>query len=574
MSVKFLNSSRSHPAGTKSVSESSFAWQHASAANEKGIVVFTFSQDSTDNVTAVTYGGQSLTPVTDGRATYSSSYPKDCKAWFLGSDLSQQFLPNDADGTWSSKKGPLEWAYSAAYHDNQWAIAGWQVVYTDDIEKNQWNAIPYLYGNKVKFLNNQWIILGYPNSIHYTHSDRIADFVDSSKYSSVTVPSTFSYDYSTTEIAYGNGTWVVVTISWDANNFQYNNQLFTATSLTSNWNTADISIFTNPYGNISISSITYGNGYFVAGGYGSMGYATDPAGTWTEVNISDPDFQYDTINHIKFLNGYFVAVTNFGYLYYTTDPSGTWTQVNIAYNNYNYQFDSFNRNLGGIDFGNGLWAISGGYGVMFYSSSLSGPWSQSINSISAYSDVPYLRDLIYGNNQFLTVGVNYGYFYTGGHTKEIVVARNNNNTSIFAMAVSVSAIEDTYISNVVLDEDNMILSEKNIDDNLPKTSSLRLAAVNSNLRSWNLEFPPFTESLTLGQNSSWLQNWILPYSSSLNDNDYYVLGLVRETGTGRGSRPVGFASITSDYTAAVYLAISDTTTATDAQFIGWGIPIF
>ena len=53
----------------------------------------------------------------------------------------------------------------------------------------------------------------------------------------------------------------------------------------------------------SIESVCYGNGKFVVGGFGEMGYSTDGI-TWTEISQS---FNAGYINSISYGNGKFIA---------------------------------------------------------------------------------------------------------------------------------------------------------------------------------------------------------------------------------------------------------------------------
>lgn len=86
MAVGFDASSESHTGTTGSASEASFSWTH-SGGTPKGVLVFTFVNGSGDDATDVTYGGVSLTAVSGGRAVDTAGSPRDCKAWFLGSNV-------------------------------------------------------------------------------------------------------------------------------------------------------------------------------------------------------------------------------------------------------------------------------------------------------------------------------------------------------------------------------------------------------------------------------------------------------------------------------------------------------
>lgn len=74
-----------------SVSQASYSWTHTPTGTPRGVLVYTFVTGSTsDNATAVTYGGVSMTAVSgvNGRATTTGAgLTGDCKAWFLGSSI-------------------------------------------------------------------------------------------------------------------------------------------------------------------------------------------------------------------------------------------------------------------------------------------------------------------------------------------------------------------------------------------------------------------------------------------------------------------------------------------------------
>ncbi len=90
MAVGFDTSSESHTASTGSASEASFTWNHAGAVSGvKGILIFTFVNANADDALSVTYDGITVPAVSGGRATDTATEPGDCKAWYLGSGVSQ-----------------------------------------------------------------------------------------------------------------------------------------------------------------------------------------------------------------------------------------------------------------------------------------------------------------------------------------------------------------------------------------------------------------------------------------------------------------------------------------------------
>lgn len=71
-----------------SSSGSSFTWNHVPGGTPSGVLVFTFVNANSDDVSSVSYGASSMTAVSGGRANNgNATYPGDCKAWFLGSSV-------------------------------------------------------------------------------------------------------------------------------------------------------------------------------------------------------------------------------------------------------------------------------------------------------------------------------------------------------------------------------------------------------------------------------------------------------------------------------------------------------
>jgi hypothetical protein len=87
MAIAFDASSESHAGTTGSSSEASFSWTHTPVGTPKGVLVFTFVNANADEVSAVTYGGVSLSTDAAWRAVDTADEPGDCKAWFLGSGV-------------------------------------------------------------------------------------------------------------------------------------------------------------------------------------------------------------------------------------------------------------------------------------------------------------------------------------------------------------------------------------------------------------------------------------------------------------------------------------------------------
>lgn len=564
MSVDFISSSQSE----LSYGDFSFSWLHPTKSSEKGIVVFTFAETNNDDITAVTYGGQSLTAVANGRALDSSGSLKECKAWFLGSNLSQTFATNNANGVWMLQDNPLVNAKSVAYNNNQYVITGAEGTYytTQDITNNSWTATNVGAGSFVTYLDNKWIVCV---DNHLAYSSNLTTF--SNIYFN-------SYQYYPSCIAFDsiNSVWVVLV--WDNTITKY--KILQSNSLFGPW-TENSTVFFD-YGDF----IAYGNGYWVVSSFQKMYYTTNPLGNWTEITAANinlvysgpegDNYTYAPKRRLKFVNGHFVATTAYGFIYHATNPSGTWQETDLTYGglpnsgivyigNYGY----YSREIHSIDYGDGYWISVGELGGIYYATNLSGPWSRTASSNKSAVGVTF-EDVVYGNGRFFAVGSigsgSYSYCaYSNCLAKEIVVTKNYNMVYTAGVAATVSSSENALISNVVLNQNNQNLSEQLINDNNPGSASLRFAAINSGL-SYIQFYSGSSTDLSFGLNSQFL-------NQISTGGGGFIYALAKEKQKSRGIRPVGFLSSTVDDTAAVYLAVSDTAVVSSNSFKGWGISI-
>lgn len=120
-------------------------------------------------------------------------------------------------------------------------------------------------------------------------------------------------------------------------------------------------------------------------------------------------------------------------------------------------------------------------------------------------------------------------------TATVRVNRTNNAVIMYAVAITVTADNDTGYAGVVLLQEDQAPAEQNVDDGSPGTNSVRYAAINYG----------GTNPATAGANSTALQS--IDFGSR-------TMATVQETTAGQGSRPVGFSD-GSDDTAAVHLAV-------------------
>lgn len=124
---------------------------------------------------------------------------------------------------------------------------------------------------------------------------------------------------------------------------------------------------------------------------------------------------------------------------------------------------------------------------------------------------------------------------TGAQTVE--VTRTNNTTSVWAVAVSVTADVDTSVAGTLVEDgDPQAITEENINDGSPGTNSLRLVGMH---QGWDAPGP-------VGANTT-----------SLHTIDYGLVSAIvaRETTPGQGARPIGCVRASGDDLAAVYFAV-------------------
>lgn len=138
---------------------------------------------------------------------------------------------------------------------------------------------------------------------------------------------------------------------------------------------------------------------------------------------------------------------------------------------------------------------------------------------------------------FLGAGVPTG-------TQAVVVNRNNNAHTMYAVSISVTAAAgkntSIHVPGIVLLQEDGTLAEQSVSDGGQAVNSLRVAGGMSGLAT-----PP-----GVGANSTALQSIDIGNQGA---------AVCRETTAGTGSRSVGFSSATSDDRAFVHLAIIEVT---------------
>lgn len=134
-------------------------------------------------------------------------------------------------------------------------------------------------------------------------------------------------------------------------------------------------------------------------------------------------------------------------------------------------------------------------------------------------------------------------------TQAIVVNRTNNAAELYATAGTVTGTNDTEYAGVTLEQEDQALTETNVDDGSPGTSSVRFAGIYSGVANITAAIVPGTNSTLLG-------------AIDIGGN---VAMSVYETTPGQGSRPVGCVAA-SDDVAAVYLAVREVAGSTDRRY--------
>jgi hypothetical protein len=135
----------------------------------------------------------------------------------------------------------------------------------------------------------------------------------------------------------------------------------------------------------------------------------------------------------------------------------------------------------------------------------------------------------------------------------VTVTRTNNANVMYAVAVTVTSasgfLPEVHTAGIVLLSTDGTLAEQSVTDGSPGSDSMRFAGINSGLAAIvSNPTTPGTNNLSHGASSTWLQSI---------DFGARVIGVVRETTAGQGSRSVGFRATTSDDRAAVHLAIKE-----------------
>jgi len=182
---------------------------------------------------------------------------------------------------------------------------------------------------------------------------------------------------SLTGLAFGNGTWVMVDdrfLSSDVVAFMV------STTNGAGWSQA---LTTIPYA--QPTSVAFGNGQFVAVGYGGLVAKSANGTTWVQQNLgSTSDLG---LQSVTYADSAFVAVTNSGKAYRSADGT-TWTKALVTVNA-----------LYGVSYGNGVFVAVGAAGSIFTS-----PDGVTWTRRTWPGPSADFEDVAFGNSQFVAVG--------------------------------------------------------------------------------------------------------------------------------------------------------------------------
>lgn len=228
----------------------------------------------------------------------------------------------------------------------------------------------------IAYANGYWVVGGvhYDGGIYYS---RIAyatslDGTWTAKNLWRNSTATFGMSRCINCITYANGYWVVGGGEYLNTDTYWYPRIAYATSPDGTWTTKDI---WTGYMYDSITSITYGNGYWVVGGmygtgsvyYARVSYATSLSGAWKTTNMWGGTTGYNSVNSIVYGGGYFVLCgtkdagnTPYARIAYATTPT-SWTQSDLWSINSNYNSSFSGIAAVDIAYGNGYWVVCGTY---------------------------------------------------------------------------------------------------------------------------------------------------------------------------------------------------------------------
>jgi hypothetical protein len=257
------------------------------------------------------------------------------------------------------------------YGNNTWVAVGNGARATSG-DGLAWNsttitATNFYYENSVLFANGVFI---------NTAQTGVSTSPNGTTWSS----QTFTVVENLTEVAFGNNTWVIV----DDHFLTEDNLAFFVSGNNGNsWAPVKTTI---PYA--QMNAVCFGNGKFIAVGYGGMVVTSADGSNWTQLALgSTSDIG---LMDVAFDNGKFVIVTNTGKAYSSTDGS-SWTKNTIGVNA-----------MRGITFGNGVFVAVGDVSSIFTSPDAI-TWTRRTLSGSSTD----LEEVAFASKAFVAVGSDF-----------------------------------------------------------------------------------------------------------------------------------------------------------------------
>jgi len=310
---------------------------------------------------------------------------------------------------------------SVTYGNGVYAAVGSRVI-LNSTNGTTWNnfisaAIANTNFKGVTYGNGLFVAVGFDTS---AYGSRIMTSTDATTWSNSTTTfnNTFLngvvYGNNTYVAAGGNSTTAFIVSSTDGANWTSRSPATVETSNTSipsgfrRWtNTSPISNSTNnilPYFN----SVTYGNGLFVAVGYGNIlhpaliQFSTD-AITWSSLNRSIVN-EFVSVNY----GGEYFLATGLRSIYSSTLGSESYSvEFGTGTKYYEASLPSFTNTYSsviyGSSYGDGVYTAIGENGAIFKSTDAQS-WAYVISANTANNND--LRGITYGNSKFVVVGTN------------------------------------------------------------------------------------------------------------------------------------------------------------------------
>ena len=196
------------------------------------------------------------------------------------------------------------------------------------------------------------------------------------------------------DMAYGEGYYVAVgqTKPYNTGEDAESLKISVASALDGSWS-SKASLYSS-YPNAAATSVAYGNGMFVAGGYfrgsspytmyGLIYYADDPSGTWTRKNLWSSVSNENKVMGVAYGDGTWVAAGEYqdgsnyyARIAYTTTPAGDWITKDIFTGTSSSRF-----RIKSVAYAEGHWVVAGQYyngsryyARVMYADSPAGTWS-------------------------------------------------------------------------------------------------------------------------------------------------------------------------------------------------------